>query len=71
MGKAVSRGAPQADGSLKNEAMMDVKHVGDAIVYMDSLPLEANVQFMTVMATTDALYRAGLAAQYYCPLVRR
>jgi len=52
MGKAVSKGAPQADGSLKNEAMMDVKHVGDAIVYMDSLPLEANVQFMTVMATT-------------------
>ncbi len=51
MGKAVSKGAPQADGSLKNEAMMDVKHVGDAIVYMDSLPLEANVQFMTVMAT--------------------
>jgi len=31
---------------------MDVVHVGDAIVYMDSLPLEANVQFMTVMATT-------------------
>ncbi len=52
MGKAVSKGAQQADGSLKNEAMMDVKHVGDAIVYMDSLPLEANVQFMTVMATT-------------------
>ena len=52
MGKAVSKGAPQADGSLKNETMMDVKHVGDAIVYMDSLPLEANVQFMTVMATT-------------------
>ena len=52
MGKAVSKGAPQADGSLKNEAMMDVVHVGDAIVYMDSLPLEANVQFMTVMATT-------------------
>ena len=51
MGKAVSKVAPQADGSLKNEAMMDVKHVGDAIVYMDSLPLEANVQFMTVMAT--------------------
>ena len=31
--------------------MMDVKHVGNAIVHMASLPLEANVQFMTIMAT--------------------
>jgi NADP-dependent 3-hydroxy acid dehydrogenase YdfG len=30
---------------------MDVKHVGDAVLYMASLPLEANVQFMTIMAT--------------------
>lgn len=51
MGSQVSQGAPQADGSVKTEPMMDVKHVGDAVVYMDSLPLEANVQFMTVMAT--------------------
>ncbi|MFT5321270.1 MAG: NAD(P)-dependent dehydrogenase (short-subunit alcohol dehydrogenase family) [Pseudohongiellaceae bacterium] len=51
MGAAVSRGAQQADGSLKNEPLMDVKHVGEAVVYMDSLPLESNVQFMTVMAT--------------------
>ena len=51
MGSAVSRGAQQADGSLKNEPLMDVKHVGEAVVYMDSLPLESNVQFMTVMAT--------------------
>ena len=51
MGSAVSQGALQADGSRKSEPLMDVKHVGEAIVYMDSLPLEANVQFMTVMAT--------------------
>lgn len=51
LGSAVSKGAQQADGSIKTEAMMDVSHVGDAVVYMDSLPLEANVQFMTLMAT--------------------
>jgi NADP-dependent 3-hydroxy acid dehydrogenase YdfG len=31
---------------------MDAKHIGEAVVYMASLPLDANVQFMTVMATT-------------------
>lgn len=51
MGNAVSQGAKQADGSLKSEPLMNVKHVGEAIVYMDSLPLEANVQSMTVMAS--------------------
>ncbi len=50
LGSHVSQGAPQADGTIRTEPMMDVKHVGDAIVYMDSLPLEANVLFMTVMA---------------------
>ena len=44
-------GLPQADGSLMVEPLMDVDHVGDAIVYMAGLPLEANVQFMTIMAT--------------------
>jgi NAD(P)-dependent dehydrogenase (short-subunit alcohol dehydrogenase family) len=44
-------GLPQADGSLAVEPLMDVDHVGDAIVYMAGLPLEANVQFMTIMAT--------------------
>src|SRR3954454_8158550 len=42
---------PQADGSLKVEPTMDVATVARAIVYMASLPLDANVQFMTVMAT--------------------
>jgi NAD(P)-dependent dehydrogenase (short-subunit alcohol dehydrogenase family) len=45
-------GVPQADGTNKPEPRIDVKHVADAIVYMASLPLDANVQFMTVMATT-------------------
>jgi NAD(P)-dependent dehydrogenase (short-subunit alcohol dehydrogenase family) len=45
------QGVPQADGSVKPEPTMDVKHVGEALVYMANLPLEANVQFMTVMAT--------------------
>lgn len=45
-------GVPQADGSRKAEPTFNVGHVGDAVVYMASLPLDANVQFMTVMATT-------------------
>jgi len=47
----MSAGVPQADGTMKPEARIDVKHVADAVVYMASLPLDANVQFMTVMAT--------------------
>ncbi len=44
-------GVPQPDGSTRPEPTMDAKHVADAVVYMASLPLDANVQFMTVMAT--------------------
>ncbi|MEQ1771814.1 MAG: 3-oxoacyl-ACP reductase, partial [Devosia sp.] len=47
-----AKGMMQADGSLKPEPRFDVKHVVDALLYMAGLPLEANVQFMTVMATT-------------------
>ena len=47
----MSQGVPQADGALAVEPVMDVNHVADAIVYMAGLPLEANVQFMTLMAT--------------------
>ncbi len=50
LGSKVSQGAPQADGSVRSEPLMDVKHVGEAVVYMDSLPLDTNVLFMTVMA---------------------
>jgi NAD(P)-dependent dehydrogenase (short-subunit alcohol dehydrogenase family) len=48
----MQEGVPQADGTKKPEPRIDVKHVADAIVYMASLPLDANVQFVTVMATT-------------------
>ena len=47
----LSEGAKQPDGSIKPEPLMDLVHVGDAIRYMVDLPLSANVQFMTVMAT--------------------
>jgi NAD(P)-dependent dehydrogenase (short-subunit alcohol dehydrogenase family) len=47
----MSKGVPQANGSLAVEPTMDVEHVARAVVYMASLPLDANVQFMTVMAT--------------------
>jgi len=47
----MKRGVPQANGSIEVEPTMDVKHVADAVVYMASLPLDANVQFLTVMAT--------------------
>ena len=44
-------GVPQANGSLAVEPTMDVQHVARSVVYMASLPLESNVQFLTVMAT--------------------
>lgn len=44
-------GVPQADGSIRAEAMMDVNHVAEAVVQMAEFPLETNVQFMTIMAT--------------------
>jgi NAD(P)-dependent dehydrogenase (short-subunit alcohol dehydrogenase family) len=44
-------GALQPDGSLQREPTIDVEHVARAVVYMATLPLDANVQFMTVMAT--------------------
>ncbi|MFE2754092.1 SDR family oxidoreductase [Actinosynnema sp. NPDC059335] len=52
MTERMARGVPQADGSIAAEPTMDVAHVADAVRYMVGLPLEANVQFMTVMATT-------------------
>ena len=47
----MASGVPQANGEIAPEPLMDVAHVASAVVYMASLPLEANVQFMTVMAT--------------------
>jgi NAD(P)-dependent dehydrogenase (short-subunit alcohol dehydrogenase family) len=51
MAARMAKGVPQANGEIAIEAVMDVQHVANAIVHMASLPLEANVQFMTVMAT--------------------
>jgi NAD(P)-dependent dehydrogenase (short-subunit alcohol dehydrogenase family) len=47
----MAQGVPQADGRLAVEPRVDVEHVAKAVVYMATLPLDANVQFMTVMAT--------------------
>jgi NAD(P)-dependent dehydrogenase (short-subunit alcohol dehydrogenase family) len=51
MTAGMSSGSLQADGSLKPEPTFNVQHVVDALLYMAALPLGANVQFMTVMAT--------------------
>ena len=47
----MTQGVPQANGEIAVEAVMDVQRVADAVVHMASLPLDANVLFMTVMAT--------------------
>ena len=51
MTERMTKGVPQADGSTRVEPRMDLAHVANAVVHMASLPLDANVQFMTVMAT--------------------
>jgi NAD(P)-dependent dehydrogenase (short-subunit alcohol dehydrogenase family) len=51
MGGRMKNGVPQANGEIMAEAVMDVSNVASAVVYMASLPLDANVLFMTVMAT--------------------
>jgi NAD(P)-dependent dehydrogenase (short-subunit alcohol dehydrogenase family) len=51
LASAIGKGTLQADLSHKAEPLFDVSHVADAVLYMAGLPLEANVQFMTVMAT--------------------
>src|SRR3990170_2263929 len=51
MAARMAGGVAQADGSIRVEPMMDVEHVASAVRYMASLPLDANVQFMTIMAT--------------------
>jgi NAD(P)-dependent dehydrogenase (short-subunit alcohol dehydrogenase family) len=47
----MAKGVPQANGEMKVEPRMDVAHCASAVVYMAGLPLDANVQFMTIMAT--------------------
>jgi NAD(P)-dependent dehydrogenase (short-subunit alcohol dehydrogenase family) len=51
MTERMSNGVPQANGSTMVEPRMDVRHVAEAVLYMANLPLDANVEFMTVMAT--------------------
>jgi NAD(P)-dependent dehydrogenase (short-subunit alcohol dehydrogenase family) len=51
MAARMAKGVPQANGTTAVEPLMDVQHVADAVLMMARLPLDANVQFLTVMAT--------------------
>ena len=51
MTERMTKGVPQPNGTTMVEPRMDVSHVGSAVLYMANLPLDANVQFMTIMAT--------------------
>jgi NADP-dependent 3-hydroxy acid dehydrogenase YdfG len=51
MAMRMASGVAQADGSIKVEPLMDAKHVGETILFMAGLPLDANVLNVTVMAT--------------------
>jgi len=51
LAERMTKGVPQANGTVMAEPVMDVSHVASAVVYMASLPLDANVMFLTVMAT--------------------
>ena len=55
----MSQGVPQANGTIAPEPLFDVKHVGDAVLAMARLPLDTNVQFMTIMATKMPLVGRG------------
>jgi NAD(P)-dependent dehydrogenase (short-subunit alcohol dehydrogenase family) len=59
LSQAFGAGALQADGSIRPEPRIDVRHVSDAVLYMAGLPLDANVQFMTLMATNMPLIGRG------------
>ncbi len=51
MAARMTKGVPQADGAIKVEPTMDVQRVADAVLHMASLPLDTNMQFVTIMAT--------------------
>lgn len=59
MAARMKEGVPQPDGSIRIEPVMDVKLVADTIVHMASLPLEANIPFVTIMATKMPLHGRG------------
>jgi NAD(P)-dependent dehydrogenase (short-subunit alcohol dehydrogenase family) len=59
MTERMKNGVMQADGRMMVEPRMDLKHVADAVVFMSNLPLDANVQYMTIMATKMPLVGRG------------
>jgi NAD(P)-dependent dehydrogenase (short-subunit alcohol dehydrogenase family) len=59
MAMPMTRGVKQANGAIEKEPTMNVEHVADAVLHMANLPLEANVQFMTVMASKMPLIGRG------------
>ncbi len=59
MTERLAKGVPQANGTTAAEPRIDADHVANAVVYMASLPLDANVQFITVMATKMPLVGRG------------
>ena len=59
MTERMAKGVPQADGSIKPEPTMDVQHVADAVLHMAQLPLSANIQTVTVMATNRPFVGRG------------
>ncbi|MCA9207664.1 MAG: hypothetical protein KDA55_04875, partial [Planctomycetales bacterium] len=59
MAARVRQGVPQANGEIRTEPMMDVQHVANTVAHMASLPLDANILFVTVMATNMPLVGRG------------
>jgi NAD(P)-dependent dehydrogenase (short-subunit alcohol dehydrogenase family) len=59
MTTAMAAGVPQANGTMAPEPTMDVKHVADAVIHMAGLPLDVNIQFITIMATKMPLIGRG------------
>jgi NAD(P)-dependent dehydrogenase (short-subunit alcohol dehydrogenase family) len=59
MAQAMTVGVPQADGSVRPEAVMDPEDVARTVLHMASLPLSANIPFVTVMATKMPLVGRG------------
>jgi NAD(P)-dependent dehydrogenase (short-subunit alcohol dehydrogenase family) len=51
MAAPMTKGVPQANGTMAVEPVMDVKHIATSVLHMANLPLDTNVQFMTVMAS--------------------
>ena len=55
----MAKGLPQANGQIAVEPLLDLAHVASAVLYMASLPLDTNVQFMTIMPTKMPFVGAG------------